>query len=403
LSFEAERAPQRSVAFAATSLQEKAPIMAEHITHDAIYDTVDRDDFDAMVEVDRYARRTGAFDEIIAATEDHFWDPLDPAYVDFSQPFDTKNETIMPRDFTIELNCAVADRLDEGQKIALANEVTRFSLSQILHGEQGALSLSASLCHVLYDPGALEYAANQAREEARHVTAFSKYVGARWGTPLPVGQTLGDLMNELVLAPEVYKKLIGMQMLIEGLAMGAFATLHSKTRDPLLRRTVQLVMTDEAFHHKFGRIWAKRTVPKLSEEEHEKVELWAASCFHKIFMNLVNAEQKQAIYPKYGFDWKFVRASVMEAFNDDDRRRMMKENTNIFRVLIKTLLHGGIITERTRHLYEAWVDLGQLEQEPDGVVGDAIAEEAMIELREINGQKRKKIGRAFKEMARAAQ
>ncbi len=377
--------------------------MADHITHDAIYDTVDRDDFDAMVEIDRYARRTGAFDEIISATEDHFWDPLDPAYVDFSKPFDTENETIMPRDFTIELNCAVADRLDEGQKIALANEVTRFSLSQILHGEQGALSLSASLCHVLYDPGAQEYAANQAREEARHVTAFSQYVGARWGTPLPVGQTLGELMNELVLAPEVYKKLIGMQMLIEGLAMGAFATLHSKTNDPLLRRTVQLVMTDEAFHHKFGRIWAKRTVPKLSEEEHEKVELWAASCFHKIFMNLVNAEQKQAIYPKYGFDWKFVRASVMEAFNDDDRRRMMKENTNIFRVLIKTLLHGGIITERTRHLYEAWVDLGQLEREPDGVVGDAIAEDAMVELREINGQKRKKIGRAFKEIERAAQ
>ena len=376
--------------------------MADHITHDAIYDTVDRDDFDAMIEVDRYARRTGAFDEIISATEDHFWDPLDPAYVDFSQPFDMKHETIMPRDFTIELNCAVADRLDEGQQIALANQVTRFSLSQILHGEQGALSLSASLCHVLYDPGAQEYAANQAREEARHVTAFSRYVGKRWGTPLPVGQTLGALMNELVLAPEVYKKLIGMQMLIEGLAMGAFATLHSKTRDPLLRRTVQLVMTDEAFHHKFGRIWAKRTVPKLTEQEHEKVEAWAAACFHKIFMNLVNAEQKQAIYPQFGLEWQWVRAAVMEAFNDEDRRRMMKENTNIFRVLIKTLLHGGIITDRTRHLYEAWVDLGQLEQEPEGVVGDAIADEAIVELREINRRKRKKIGRAFKEMERAS-
>jgi hypothetical protein len=377
--------------------------LADHITHDAIYDTVDRDDFDAMIEVDRYARRTGAFDEIISATEDHFWDPLDKAYVDFSVPFDTKNETIMPRDFTIELNCAVADRLDEGQQIALANEVTRFSLSQILHGEQGALSLSASLCHVLYDPGAQEYAANQAREEARHVTAFTQYVGQRWGTPLPVGQTLGSLMNELVLAPEVYKKLVGMQMLIEGLAMGAFATLHSKTRDPLLRRTVQLVMTDEAFHHRFGRIWAKRTVPKLTEEEHEKVEAWAASCFHKIFMNLVNAEQKQHIYPKFGLDWQTVRAAVMEAFNDEDRRRMMKESTNIFRVLIKTLLHGGIITERTRHLYEAWVDLGQLEKEPEGVVGDAIADEAIVELREINRDKRKKIGRAFKEMAQAAE
>ena len=375
--------------------------MADHITHDEIYDAVDRDDFDAMIEVDRYARRTGAFDEIIAATEDHFWDPLDPAYVDFSQPFDTRNETIMPRDFTIELNCAVKDRLDEGQQIALANQVTRFSLSQILHGEQGALSLSASLCHVLHDPGAQEYAANQAREEARHVTAFSKYVGTRWGTPLAAGTTLASLMNELVLAPEVYKKLVGMQMLIEGLAMGAFATLHSRTRDPLLRRTVQLVMTDEAFHHRFGRIWAKRTVPKLSAEEHEKVEDWAAACFHKVFMNLVNAEQKQSIYPQFGLEWQWVRAAVMEAFGDKDRRRLMKENTNIFRVLIKTLLHGGIITDRTRHLYEAWVDLGELEREPEGVVGDAIADEAILELREINGSKRRKIGRAFKEIAKA--
>jgi hypothetical protein len=374
--------------------------MADHITHDAIYDAVDRDDFDAMIEVDRYARRTGAFDEIISATEDHFWDPLDPTYVDFTQPFDLREDTIMPRDFTIELNCAVADKLDEGQQIALANEVTRFSVSQLLHGEQGALSLSASLCHVLHDPGAQEYAANQAREEARHVTAFSRYVGARWGQPLPAGQTLGALMNELVLAPEVYKKLVGMQMLIEGLAMGAFATLHSRTRDPVLRRTVQLVMTDEAFHHRFGRIWAKRTVPKLSEEEHIKVEDWAAQCFHKVFMNLVNAEQKQAIYPQFGLDWKYVRSAVMEAFTDADRRRMMKENTNIFRVLIKTLLHGGIITDRTKHLYEAWVDLGELGREPEGVVGDAVADAAMEELREINRGK-KKIGRAFKEMAAA--
>ena len=375
--------------------------MADHITHDAIYDTVDRDDFDAMIEVDRYARRTGAFDEIISATEDHFWDPLDPAYVDFSQPFDLREQTIMPRDFTIELNCAVADKLDEGQQIRLANQSTRFSLSQILHGEQGALSLSASLCHVLHDPGAVEYAANQAREEARHVTAFSKYVAARWDTPLPVGKTLGSLMNELVLAPEVYKKLIGMQMLIEGLAMGAFATLHSRTLDPVLRRTVQLVMTDEAFHHKFGRIWAKRTVPQLTEEEHVKVEDWAAQCFHKVFTNLVNAEQKKDIYPEFGLDWQWVRGAVMEAFTDADRRRMLKENTNIFRVLIKTLLHGGIITERTKHLYEAWVDLGELSREPEGVVGDDVAEAAIVELREINRGKRKKIGRAFKEIAQA--
>ncbi len=369
--------------------------MAEHITHDPIYNTVDRDDFAAMIERGRYAERTGAFDKIISATNDHFWDPMDPAYVDFGQAFDLANETLMPRSMVIELNCAVADKLDEGQQIRMANENTRFMLSSILHGEQGALSLSASLCMILRDPGAQEYAANQTREEARHVTGFARYIDARWGTPLRCGSTLQSLMNELVLAPEVYKKLVGMQMLIEGLAMGAFATIHSKTNDPLLRRMVQMVMTDEAFHHKFGKIWADRTVPKLSEEEHEKVEAWAARCFETLLFNLVNSEQKHMIYEQFGLDWQWVRSAVMEAFTDTDRRRLMTESTNIFRVLIKTLLKAGIITERTKPTYAMWVDMDELEGESDEVVGSDVAEAGMAYLRDIN-KNRKKIGRALK-------
>jgi len=378
------------------------PIAPDHITHDPIYNTVDRDDFMSMIEVDRYADRTGAFDEIIALTRDHHWDPNDPAYVDFdAEPFDVTERTIMPRDFTVELNCAVADRLDEGQKIRLANEVTRFSLSSILHGEQGALSLSTSLVQILRDPGAQEYASNQAREEARHVNGFSRYIQKRWGSPLGCGPTLANLMNEIVRAPEVYKKLVGMQMLIEGLAMGAFASLHSRTEDPLLRRVVQLVMSDEAFHHRFGKIWADRTVPKLSEEEHEKVEDWAAKCFQTLLFNLVNAEQKQAIYPQFGLDWQWVRGAVMEAFTDNDRRRMMRESTNIFRVLIKTLFKAGIITERTRPVYAAWVDMEELRAEPDEVAGMDVADRTVDELREINATHGKVISKALKRAPRA--
>jgi hypothetical protein len=368
--------------------------MADHITHDPIYNTVDRDDFAAMIAVERYADRADAFDQIISATHDHFWDPTDPTYLNFEEAFDLREQTLVPRSMVIELNCAVADKLDERQKIRLANQNTRFMLSSILHGEQGALSLSASLCMILRDPGAQEYAANQTREEARHVTAFSKYIERRWGTPLPVGATLKKLMNELVLAPEVYKKLVGMQMLIEGLAMGAFATLHSRTADPLLRRVVQLVMTDEAFHHKFGKIWADRTVPKLTEAEHEKVEQWAAECFQTLLFNLVNAEQKQVIYSEFGLDWRWVRSAVMESFTDSDRRRLMTESTNIFRVLIKTLLKAGIITDRTKPIYAMWVDMDELASEPDEVVGTEVAEEGIAYLRELN-KGRKKIGRAL--------
>ena len=367
-----------------------------HITYDPIYNTVDRDNFDSLIEVDRYADRTDAFDEIIAATVDHFWDPTDPRYVDFSSnAIDLTEETIMPRDFTIELNTAVADKLDEQQKIRLANQNTRFMLSSILHGEQGALSLSASLTQILRDPGAMEYAANQTREEARHVTGFTNYITTRWGTPLRAGPTIQGLMNEIVHSGAVYKKLVGMQMLIEGLAMGAFATIQRETNDPLLRRLIHFTMSDEAFHHKFGKIWADRTIPKLNEEEHEHVELWAAEAFQILLFNLVNAEQKQEIYKEFDLDWQWVRSAVMEAFTDEDRRSQMTENTNIFRVLIKTLLKAGIITDRTRHVYQAWVDMDELAKEEDEVAGAEVAARAMEELKGINSG-RQKMGARFR-------
>ena len=365
--------------------------MAQQITYDKAYDTVAPEDFAAMLEVPRYGRRTDAFDSIISATHDHFWDPLDKSYIDFDQPFDVAKTPVMPLDTMVELRSAVADRLDDGQKIQLANDVMHWSISNLLHGEQGALSLSASLCHILADPGAQEYAANQAREEARHVAGFTRYIAKRWGDPLPVGKTIATVLADLVSTPEVYKKIVGMQMLIEGVAMGSFATLNAKTNDPVLRRLVQLVMSDEAFHHRFGRIWASKTIRHLSQEEHRKVEDWSAQIFQMLLFNLINAEQKQVIYAKYGLDWQWVRDAVKEIFSDDDRRAQLKEGNNIFRVLIKTLLHAGIITQRTAPLYAVWVDMKEVEAEGEGIPGDIVAEEMLVVLREINAR-RKRIG-----------
>ena len=269
------------------------------------------EDFPAMLEVPRYGRRSDAFDGIISATHDHFWDPLDKNYIDFDQPFDmARHADHAARDGRRAARAPSPTGWTTGQKIQLANDVTHWSISNLLHGEQGALSLSASLCHILLDPGAQEYAANQAREEARHVAGFTRYIAKRWGAPLPVGKTIATVLADLVSTPEVYKKIVGMQMLIEGLAMGAFATLNAKTNDPVLRRLVQLVMSDEAFHHRFGRLWAAKTIRHLSEEEHRKVEDWAAQLFQMLLFNLINTEQKQVIYAKYGLDWQWVRDAV---------------------------------------------------------------------------------------------
>jgi hypothetical protein len=357
---------------------------ANQITKDPAYNAVDPSDFQAMLSPQRYGERTTAFDKIISATHDHFWDPLDKKYIDFSAPFDTETQMILPPEFFAIFHTRVGDAMSQEQKVKFANESARWMISSILHGEQGALSLSASLCHILKDPGAQEYAANQAREEARHVTGFSNYIKARWGTPLPCGPTLANLLTEMVLAPEVYKKIVGMQMLVEGLAMGAFATLYQRSNVPLMVKLCQLVMTDEAFHHKFGKIWADRTIPKLSPDEHNLVEDWAAQCFQTLLFNLVNAEQMKVVYDSCGIDWEDARAAVMEAFTDEDRRKSMKESANIFRVLIKTLLNAGVITERTKAFYGMYVDMDELKNEGERMVGDDIAEEGIRYLQTIN-------------------
>tara|TARA_R110000868_G_scaffold18194_8_gene80621 strand:+ start:207 stop:1316 length:1110 start_codon:yes stop_codon:yes gene_type:complete len=358
------------------------------ITKDAAYDAVAPDDFPAMMEVERYGKRSSAFDKIISATHDHFWDPLDKRYIDYDTPFDMTKESVLPLDQIIELQLPVADGMSHAQKVAFANASSHWFISSILHGEAGALALSASLCHILKDPGAQEYAANQTREEARHVTGFSKYVETRWGKPAPVGDTLGGLLTEMVLAPEVYKKIVGMQMLVEGLAMGAFASLYRYSNDPLLRHLCQLVMTDEAFHHKFGKIWADRTVPKLNDEERNRIEDWAATCFQTLLFNLSVPEQKKYLYAQFGMDWKVVQEQLIASRTDEKRRNAMRSSTSIFRVLIKTLLKGGIITDRTKAFYAVYVDMDELRQEGDEMIGDKIAEDGIEFLKTLNfGQK----------------
>ena len=367
-----------------------------NITKDAMYGAVRPDDFESMLQLDRYGQRCDAFDKIIAATHDHFWDPLDKRYIDFDEPFDMENEPMMPMEMSPMLSLPyVAETLtDHKDKVRFINTMQLANFSSILHGEQGALNLSASLCHVLYDQGAQEYAANQTREEARHVTAFAKYIKARWGRPVPCGAALKALLVEIIEAPEVYKKIVGMQMLVEGLAMGAFANGYRNNNDPLAKKLFQLVMTDEAFHHKFGKIWADRTVPMLSQAERDVIEDWAAHCCQSLMFNQGSPTQQASIYAEFGMDPQRVMDAMMERRKNRDPNQRMRGETNIFRVLIKTLLSVHIITERTMGFYSAFVDMDELRAEGDVMPGEAIAEDGIRYLQGINFKERAERGAA---------
>ncbi|WP_375267671.1 ferritin-like domain-containing protein [Phenylobacterium sp.] len=357
-----------------------------NITKDVMYGAVAPDDFESMLELDRYNARSTAFDKIISATHDHFWDPLDPKYIDFDEPFDMENEPMIDEAQQPLLRLPyIAETLkDPKEKVRFINYMQLRNFSSILHGEQGALNLSASLCHVLKDQGAQEYAANQTREEARHVTAFAKYIKARWGRPTECGAALKSLLIEIIEAPEVYKKVVGMQMLVEGLAMGAFANGYKNNRDPLARKLFQLVMTDEAFHHKFGKIWADRTVPHLSEAERNIMEDWTAHCAQKLLFDRGDPRQQAEIYGQFGLDPERVVADIVQRRKERDPNRKFTGETNIFRVLVKTLLNAGLITDRTRGFYAMYVDMDELAGEGERMVGDDIAEDGIRYLQAIN-------------------
>ena len=353
------------------------------------FNAVARDEFASMIEVERYLDRSDSFETLIARTNEHFWNPEDPDYIDYESapPVD---EPLIPFTMVPERHSAVWDTLDEKAQLKFTNESLRVRISGILHGEQGALSLSTGLSDMFVDPGAQEYATNQAREESRHVHAFALYMRSRFGGEItPPTPTLNRILSSLVASEIIYEKVIGMQMIIEGIAMGLFASMYQEANDPLLKRVCQLVMTDESFHHRFGRIWAEENVPGITEELRNQLEDYAREMFNDVLMNLVGADQKIGLYRRCGIDPDFAVAAMNEAITDDTRRRFMQDGTNIFRTLIKTLWQGGLITERSRPYYANWIDMDEISGEGRWNVGDEIAEEGIASLREINAGKRR--------------
>ena len=104
----------------------------QNITKDAMYDAVAPDDFESMLELDRYGNRSTAFDKIISATHDHFWDPLDPKYIDFSEPFDMENEPLLPESQVFALTAGLTQTIFDGGAIRGQVEYSRARYAELL-------------------------------------------------------------------------------------------------------------------------------------------------------------------------------------------------------------------------------------------------------------------------------
>ncbi len=169
------------------------------------------------------------------------------------------------------LNVAVAfqgtqffSRLTPEEQKEVEIKVSAWRLSQFLHGEQGALLVASQLVNPLPELDAKLYASTQVVDEGRHVEVFERYV-KQLHKIYPVDPLLKGLIDEILVSELWELKLLGMQMLIEGLAIAAFNLMRKQTGDPTLAELLDYVLQDEGRHVNFGYFALKRSIPAMDE------------------------------------------------------------------------------------------------------------------------------------------
>jgi P-aminobenzoate N-oxygenase AurF len=162
-------------------------------------------------------------------------------------------------------------RLTAEEQKEVEIRVSAWRLSQFLHGEQGALVVCGQLVNSIPELDAKLYASTQVVDEGRHVEVFERYV-KKLLKIYPVDPLLKALIDE-ILATNLWElKLVGMQMLIEGLAIAAFNVMRKQTADPMLSQVLDYVLQDEGRHVNFGYFALRRSIPTMEAAKREALE-----------------------------------------------------------------------------------------------------------------------------------
>ena len=161
----------------------------------------------------------------------------------------------------------VLEKWDDKRFIQFGIENQNWLLSQFMHGEQGALLCTAKIVETVPWIDAKYYAATQVMDEARHVEVFSKYLDEKLSGHYPMNAHLGLLLDDIVSDSRWDMTYLGMQIMVEGLALAAFGFIHMMTTEPLLKKLLRYVMADEARHVAFGVLSLQEYYKELSAAE----------------------------------------------------------------------------------------------------------------------------------------
>ncbi|MCZ6869684.1 MAG: ferritin-like domain-containing protein [Gammaproteobacteria bacterium] len=244
--------------------------------------------------------------------------------------------------------------MDADQVIEVGRHQHGWILSQFLHGEQGALLVASQLVSCAPSFNAKLYAASQTFDEARHVEVFNKYLQTKVGLMYPITRSLKALLDKILTDPRWDLKFIGMQIIIEGLALAAFNTIKNGTQDPVLKQIVHMVIRDEARHVTFGVNYLEEFCNQLSPEEREERARFAFEACVIMRDRLIATD----VYRHFGWP---VEEAYQIASGGPQRQKF---RNLIFARVVPNLKRIGLLTDEIRPKFEE-IGLLEFESYPD--------------------------------------
>ncbi len=246
----------------------------------------------------------------------------------------------------------------------LRHEAITWQLCQFLHGEQGALLATAQIVDTVPWYEGKQYGATQVMDEARHVEVYRRFVQEKLEHEYPVNPELKKLLD-LILADSRWDiKFLGMQIMVEGLALAAFGTMRDTTTNPLLRDLTAAVMEDESRHVAFGVLSLREFCKEMNEHDRREREDFVYEAAVLMRDRLVNRE----VWQTMGMDAdECVAVSLASPLAQEFRRRL-------FSKIVPNVKSLGLLSDRQRERFAA-LGILEFEHETTSDVDQAIEEE----------------------------
>jgi hypothetical protein len=252
-------------------------------------------------------------------------------------------------------------------------EMQTAMLSQFLHGEQGALICTGLITATVPWIDAKYYAATQVMDEARHVEVFARYIDEKTNGAYPISPQLGTLLDTIIADGRWDITYLGMQIMVEGLALAAFGFMHMLTTEPLLKQLLRYVMSDEARHVAFGVLSLKEFYDGLDATEIRERQEFA----YEAAIQLRNRFMVQDVWERLGVDPKEVVAFMSAHPNPGQEMfQAMLFSKIVPNVKKLGLLDAGNGWLRTKFTelgiiqFEDWVDTSEEYASLDAIAAD---------------------------------